>query len=267
VARRALRVQDLKHPERSKPSCANCWSCTTPNCRASWARSRSTAAHASTVHEGGRAAQAPDGRRGLPLHKAHLAGRQPAVRRRAGHAAGHRPRHLPVRDLQQLRGRQRAAGSGVGPGHAALRAGHHQGLHHAGGQRAVPDRTADMDAGHGGPPPVHRRARSAARHRPRAPLRLAGRGALKRSIIINGISGLCITKLDVLDGLPEIKVCVGYRLAAATLDILPLDADEIARLRAGLRDPAGLDRDHRGADQLGASCRPMRGATWNACRR
>ena len=52
--------------------------------------------------------------------------------------------------------------------------------------------------------------------------------ALKRAIIINGVSGLCITKLDVLDTLPEIKVCIGYRLAGQALDILPLDADEIA---------------------------------------
>ena len=51
--------------------------------------------------------------------------------------------------------------------------------------------------------------------------------ALKRSIIINGISGLCITKLDVLDGLKEIKVCTGYRLNGQTVDILPLDADDI----------------------------------------
>jgi adenylosuccinate synthase len=51
--------------------------------------------------------------------------------------------------------------------------------------------------------------------------------ALKRSIIINGVSGLCITKLDVLDGLTEIKVCTGYRLGDQHLDILPLDADEI----------------------------------------
>ena len=53
--------------------------------------------------------------------------------------------------------------------------------------------------------------------------------ALKRSMIINGISGLCITKLDVLDGLPEIRVCVGYHLDGRALDILPLDADDIAR--------------------------------------
>jgi adenylosuccinate synthase len=52
--------------------------------------------------------------------------------------------------------------------------------------------------------------------------------ALKRSVIINGVSGLCITKLDVLDGLPEIQVCTGYRLDGRAIDILPLDADEIA---------------------------------------
>ncbi|RZJ09634.1 MAG: adenylosuccinate synthase [Rubrivivax sp.] len=51
--------------------------------------------------------------------------------------------------------------------------------------------------------------------------------ALKRSIIINGITGLCLTKLDVLDGLTEIKVCVGYELNGKQTDILPLDADEI----------------------------------------
>ena len=52
--------------------------------------------------------------------------------------------------------------------------------------------------------------------------------ALKRSTIINGVSGLCITKLDVLDGLPEIKICIGYKLGGAELDVLPMDADEIA---------------------------------------
>ena len=51
--------------------------------------------------------------------------------------------------------------------------------------------------------------------------------ALKRSMIINGISGVCITKLDVLDGLSEIKICVGYELRGQRIDILPLDADDI----------------------------------------
>ena len=34
--------------------------------------------------------------------------------------------------------------------------------------------------------------------------------ALKRSAMINGLSGLCITKLDVLDGIDSLKICVGY---------------------------------------------------------
>ena len=36
--------------------------------------------------------------------------------------------------------------------------------------------------------------------------------ALKRSIQLNGVSGLCITKLDVLDGVDAVKICVGYEL-------------------------------------------------------
>ena len=51
--------------------------------------------------------------------------------------------------------------------------------------------------------------------------------ALKRSMIINGISGVCITKLDVLDGLAEIKICVGNEFHGRRIDILPLDADDI----------------------------------------
>jgi adenylosuccinate synthase len=52
--------------------------------------------------------------------------------------------------------------------------------------------------------------------------------ALRRSMIINGVSGLCITKLDVLDGLDEIRIGLGYRLQGREIDILPLDADEVA---------------------------------------
>lgn len=55
--------------------------------------------------------------------------------------------------------------------------------------------------------------------------------AMRRSVLINGISGLCITKLDVLDGLSEIQVCTGYELAGERIDILPLDADEIVACR------------------------------------
>jgi adenylosuccinate synthase len=53
--------------------------------------------------------------------------------------------------------------------------------------------------------------------------------ALKRSIIINGVSGLCITKLDVLDGLAELKLCTGYLLDGQRIDLLPMGADEVVR--------------------------------------
>jgi adenylosuccinate synthase len=52
--------------------------------------------------------------------------------------------------------------------------------------------------------------------------------ALRRAMLINGVSGLAITKLDVLDGLSEVKICVGYTRGGRRLDILPLDADDIA---------------------------------------
>ncbi|MDR0274853.1 MAG: adenylosuccinate synthase, partial [Burkholderiaceae bacterium] len=52
---------------------------------------------------------------------------------------------------------------------------------------------------------------------------------LKRSAQVNGLTGLCITKLDVLDGLPELKLCTGYELDGRRIDILPLGAEEIAR--------------------------------------
>ena len=52
---------------------------------------------------------------------------------------------------------------------------------------------------------------------------------LKRSAQVNGLSGLCITKLDVLDGLDELLLCTGYTMDGEALDILPMGAEEIAR--------------------------------------
>ncbi|MDQ3195623.1 MAG: adenylosuccinate synthase [Pseudomonadota bacterium] len=52
--------------------------------------------------------------------------------------------------------------------------------------------------------------------------------ALKRSIQINGVSGLCVTKLDVLDGVETLQLGVGYRVDGAETDILPFGAEAIA---------------------------------------
>jgi len=52
--------------------------------------------------------------------------------------------------------------------------------------------------------------------------------ALKRSIQINGISGLCVTKLDVLDGVGTLQLGVGYRLDGERRDLLPFGAEALA---------------------------------------
>jgi adenylosuccinate synthase len=49
--------------------------------------------------------------------------------------------------------------------------------------------------------------------------------ALRRSVLNNGISGLCVTKLDVLDGLDTLRLCTGYRHADGVRDTPPLLAD------------------------------------------
>ena len=54
--------------------------------------------------------------------------------------------------------------------------------------------------------------------------------ALRRSIIHSSVSGLCITKLDVLDGLDIIRVCVGYRIGGQMVAEPPLSIEGYARV-------------------------------------
>jgi adenylosuccinate synthase len=52
--------------------------------------------------------------------------------------------------------------------------------------------------------------------------------ALRRVVEINGVSGLCITKLDVLDGLDTVRVAVGYKVRGERRDLLPVGADALS---------------------------------------
>ena len=51
--------------------------------------------------------------------------------------------------------------------------------------------------------------------------------ALRRSLDINSVSGMCITKLDVLDGMETIRICVNYSLNGDTIETPPVGADLI----------------------------------------
>jgi adenylosuccinate synthase len=52
--------------------------------------------------------------------------------------------------------------------------------------------------------------------------------ALTRSLQLNGVDGLCITKLDVLDGMSEIRICTGYTVRGNKVALLPSGADAVA---------------------------------------
>ena len=64
-------------------------------------------------------------------------------------------------------------------------------------------------------------------------------GSLKRSIQLNGVSGLCLTKLDVLDGLPTVRIGTAYRQGGRTLDVLPFGADAVAACEPVYEDMPG----------------------------
>ncbi|AJP57227.1 adenylosuccinate synthase [Pandoraea vervacti] len=77
--------------------------------------------------------------------------------------------------------------------------------------------------------------------------------ALKRSIQINGVTGLCMTKLDVLDGLETVRLCVGYKIDGKSVDILPRGAVDVARCEPVYEDFPGWSQSTVGVtswDQL-----------------
>ena len=53
--------------------------------------------------------------------------------------------------------------------------------------------------------------------------------ALRRSLQINSVTGMCVTKLDVLDGLDTVKICVAYTLDGRKVDTPPVGADRFER--------------------------------------
>jgi adenylosuccinate synthase len=54
--------------------------------------------------------------------------------------------------------------------------------------------------------------------------------ALRQAVRINSISGICLTKLDVLDGLEEIKICTGYQHRDGTDAGIPMHADDFENI-------------------------------------
>jgi adenylosuccinate synthase len=76
--------------------------------------------------------------------------------------------------------------------------------------------------------------------------------ALRRSIINSSVSGLCVTKLDVLDGLETVRICVGYEIDGEPIAGLPVLVDRFADCRPVYEDIAGWSETTVGATSYGA---------------
>ena len=64
----------------------------------------------------------------------------------------------------------------------------------------------------------------------------------KYSRLVNGFTGLVLTRLDILDGFPSVKVCVGYRVDGQELDRFPANTNLLARCEPVYQELPGWDR-------------------------
>ncbi len=82
--------------------------------------------------------------------------------------------------------------------------------------------------------------------------------ALRRSIVNNSVGGLCVTKLDVLDGMETIRICTGYRIGDETVAAPPVLVDRYADCEPVYEDMPGWNESTVGIrdyDALPANAR------------
>jgi adenylosuccinate synthase len=230
VARRALRIQDLKHPERFAQRLRDLL---VLHNHALGSYLGSQALEFQPIYDQAMRVAAQLSPMfadvGYALHQSHLRGEQLLFEGAQGTLLDIDHGTYPYVTSSNCVAGNAAAGAGVGPQMLHYRLGITKAYTTRVGSGPFPTELPIDDAGTVG---HHLSTVGQERGTVTGRARRCGwldAAALKRSMIINGISGLCITKLDVLDGLQEIKVCTGYRLDGQLIDILPLDADDIAR--------------------------------------
>ena len=70
--------------------------------------------------------------------------------------------------------------------------------------------------------------------------------ALRYACHSNGVDSLSITKMDVYDGMPELKVCTGYRLDGETLSSFPASIQALERIEPVLEKIPGWKKSVKG---------------------
>jgi len=74
--------------------------------------------------------------------------------------------------------------------------------------------------------------------------------AVRRACLINGVTGLCLTKLDCMDTLETISICTGYELDGEMVDYPPLGADDLARCKPVYEQMAGWQSPTAGVTSM-----------------
>ena len=78
---------------------------------------------------------------------------------------------------------------------------------------------------------------------------------VRQSCAVSGVTGIALTKLDVLDGLDEIRICTGYRLRGEVYDHFPAHAADQAAVEPIYETHRRLAAIDRRRAQLGAAAR------------
>ena len=81
---------------------------------------------------------------------------------------------------------------------------------------------------------------------------------VRQSAAVSGITGIALTKIDVLDGFETVKICTGYHIGGKTYDYLPPHAADQARVEPIYEEMDGWSGTDRGRAQLGRSARRRR---------
>ncbi len=188
------------------------------------------------------------------------------VRRCSGFAAGHRPRYLPVRHQLQHHGWRYRHRFRFRPLYLDYILGITKAYTTRVGSGPFPTELFD-DAGAFLAKRGHEFGSTTGRAR-----RCGWFDAviLRRAIEINSISGLCLTKLDVLDGLETIRICTGYKDANGQVLVdAPTDADSYIGLQPVYEEMPGWSESTLGAktlEDLPASCSRLHQACGRAGR-
>jgi len=70
---------------------------------------------------------------------------------------------------------------------------------------------------------------------------------VRQTAVLSGVDGIALTKLDVLDGFPELKICVGYKIGDKLYDHLPAGVNEQASVTPVYETFEGWTESTKGA--------------------